>query len=274
MPVRKILIAVKTYPTLSSKYDELVCTAGFLEDGSWIRVYPIQFRKRAFGEQYKKYDWVEIDLERNTSDFRPETYRPKADTEFHIVGHLDTKRNWAARKQIVLKHVHFDLEKLIAEAKDIKICTSLAVFKPKRIIDFVIESVDRDWSKEKLLSLNQMNIFNSVSETTGKAEVVRKIPYKFSYQFEDCNGVQSTMMIEDWEIGQLYWNCLKDNEGNEHLACEAVKQKYFYEFVNNKDLHLFLGTTKAFHKRSRNPFIIIGVFYPEKELVTQTTLFD
>ncbi|MPM62092.1 hypothetical protein SDC9_108958 [bioreactor metagenome] len=45
MPLMKVLIAVKTYPTLSEKYDELVCTAGFLEDGSWIRLYPIPFRK-------------------------------------------------------------------------------------------------------------------------------------------------------------------------------------------------------------------------------------
>ncbi len=45
MALTKVLIAVKTYPTLSTKYDELVCTAGFLEDGSWVRVYPIPFRK-------------------------------------------------------------------------------------------------------------------------------------------------------------------------------------------------------------------------------------
>ena len=31
MPTTRVLIAVKTYPTLSEKYDELVCTAGFLE---------------------------------------------------------------------------------------------------------------------------------------------------------------------------------------------------------------------------------------------------
>jgi hypothetical protein len=34
MALTKILITVKTYPTLSSRYDELVCTAGFLEDGT------------------------------------------------------------------------------------------------------------------------------------------------------------------------------------------------------------------------------------------------
>ena len=62
MAKTKVLITVKTYPAISSKYDELVCTAGFLEDGSWIRIYPIQFRRKSFEEQYRKYDWIEIDL--------------------------------------------------------------------------------------------------------------------------------------------------------------------------------------------------------------------
>lgn len=53
MAKTKVLIVVKTYPAISNKYDELVCTAGFLEDGTWIRIYPVQFRKKAFGEQYK-----------------------------------------------------------------------------------------------------------------------------------------------------------------------------------------------------------------------------
>jgi hypothetical protein len=52
MAKTKVLITVKTYPAISTKYDELVCTAGFLEDGSWIRIYPIQFRKRPYAEQY------------------------------------------------------------------------------------------------------------------------------------------------------------------------------------------------------------------------------
>ncbi|MYF20247.1 MAG: hypothetical protein F4218_06430 [Synechococcus sp. SB0677_bin_5] len=32
---------VKTYPTLSQKYGETVCTAGVREDGSWMRLYPL-----------------------------------------------------------------------------------------------------------------------------------------------------------------------------------------------------------------------------------------
>ena len=67
-------------------------------------------------------------------------------------------------------------------------------------------------------------------------------------------------MIEDWEIGALYWNCLK-REKNEEKAVQKVRQKYFDEF-KKKDLCLFLGTTKQFHNIAPNPFIIIGVFYP------------
>jgi hypothetical protein len=39
----KVLITVKTYPTLSAKYGELVCTAGIKEDGAWVRIYPYPF---------------------------------------------------------------------------------------------------------------------------------------------------------------------------------------------------------------------------------------
>ena len=76
MALTKILITVKTYPAISTKYDELVCTAGFLEDGSWIRIYPIQFRNKPYTEQYKKYQWIELDIVKNDSDFRPESFRP------------------------------------------------------------------------------------------------------------------------------------------------------------------------------------------------------
>ena len=41
----RILITVKTYPTLSKKYAELVCTAGVNETGEWRRIYPVPFRQ-------------------------------------------------------------------------------------------------------------------------------------------------------------------------------------------------------------------------------------
>ena len=43
-----------------------------------------------------------------------------------------------------------------------------------------------------------------------------------------------------------------------------VRQKYLEEFIETKDIYLFLGTTRKNHYVSRNPFVIIGVFYPPK----------
>jgi hypothetical protein len=270
MALTKVLITVKTYPTLSAKYDELVCTAGFREDGTWIRIYPVPFRKKAYREQYKKYDWIEVDLVKNDGDFRPESYRPYShDSEIKIVGHIDTERNWEERKNICLGKIYYNLTELIAEAKSKDSGTSLAVFKPAEILDFTAEPTEKAWDKDKLEKLSQLNLFETSPE--GKFEVVKKLPYKFSYVFKDNQGKKSHLMIEDWETGQLYWNCLARHEGDEENAIANVRKKYLDDFAKTKDLHFFLGTTKINHFKAKNPFIIIGTFHPKKEI--QTRLF-
>ncbi|OQB04379.1 MAG: hypothetical protein BWY19_01206 [bacterium ADurb.Bin212] len=251
----KVLITVKTYPTPSGKYDELVCTAGFREDGSWVRIYPVPFRKAPYSSQYKKYDWIEVDLEKNTSDFRPESYRPVSDIK--IIGHINTNKNWQKRKEIVLKNVYTDLKQLIDEAKSAK-RTSLAVFKPTEIIDFIVEPTERDWDSKKLEQLQQLNLFEE------RLKPVNKLPYNFYYKLKDINGVESRMLVEDWEAGALYWNMRFQRKCTEKEAIEHVKNKFLTNFLDKTDLYLFFGTTKLHHMVSRNPFIIIGVFYPQK----------
>jgi len=71
-------------------------------------------------------------------------------------------------------------------------------------------------------------------------------------------------MIEDWEIFQLYLNCLRDNDNDKEMAINKVRERYFDEFTKEKDIYLFLETTMQWHKRrANNPFVIIGVFYPK-----------
>lgn len=270
MAKTKVLITVKTYPAISTKYEELVCTAGFREDGTWIRIYPVQYRKKAYPEQYSKYEWVEIDLVKNDSDFRPESYRPVThDTEIKKLGEIPPDGDdWSERRKIVLGKIYYNLTELIAEAKDKNICTSLAVFKPTKIKDFIWKEVEREWDEKKLAVLRQYNLFDTASEE--KSEVVKKLPYKFSYVFEDNQGKESTIMIEDWETGALYWNMLRKT-GNEETACKMVREKYFDDFAKTKDLYFYLGTSQTFHFVGHNPFMIIGTFHPKP--ITQQKLF-
>jgi hypothetical protein len=158
MAKQRVLITVKTYPTLSRKYGETVCTAGVREDGTWVRIYPVPFRRlnEEMREATKQYDL-----------FADNTWRE--------------------------------------------------TFK-----------------------------------------LIDKLPYSFSYKFEDAVGRQSELQVLDWEAGALYWNCLRSVNGDEPMALAKVRQKYFDEFLK-KDLHFFLGTTQQFHFVAPNPWVIIGV---------------
>lgn len=272
---QQVFIIVKTYPTLSKKYDELVCTAGILKDGSWVRIYPLPFRKLDLEKRYKKYQWIELPIQKNTSDVRPESYQVEGLSNIKIIGEpIGTKKSWEHRRQIIFNgtQIHYDLGKLIDLANQNLL--SLATFKPHKLIKFDIESTDREWDEEKLKILEnkakQYNLFQTVEEVKREFMIVKKLPYKFFYKFADTNGRESRLMIEDWEIGALYWNCIESTAGNEMLALEKVKQKYWDDF-RQKDLHFFLGTTKEFHGRAWNPFVIVGVFPPPFQ--KQPTLF-
>lgn len=276
MEKKRIYIVVKTYPTISKQYSELVCTAGVLEDGTWIRLYPVPFRKLEINQKYPKYAWIQIDVERNTKDFRPETYRPDLSTI--SVEPRQKKADWDERRRIIFrnKKIYTNLQELINQAKANG--TSLAIFKPTKLLDFIAEEVEREWDPNTLSILKglsqQLNLFQTPEEIVEEFKVVPKVPYKFSYKLEDDIGKQSTMMIEDWEIGMLYFNCLRHANGDESEALSKVRQRYF-DFFMTRDLYFFLGTTKQFHNVAPNPFIIIGAFYPPAPQTNpQMSIFD
>lgn len=102
MPERKrIYITVKTYPNISDKYAELVCTAGILEDGTWMRLYPVPFRLLSKEQQYKKYTWVNVEVVRRQSDFRNESFQPILSTL--TVENRASKTDWGERRRIIRK---------------------------------------------------------------------------------------------------------------------------------------------------------------------------
>lgn len=274
---KKVYILVKTYPTISREYSELVCTAGLQEDGTWIRLYPVPFRKLDIDQKYPKYTWIELEVDRNTKDFRPETYRPRLDT---IQVSPKSKRvDWDQRRRIILKKtkVYTDLTELIADARTKS--TSLAIFKPTKVISFSAKECEqRDWDPDKVAILEalskQQSFFQTPEELENEFKLVKKVPYKFYYTFEDCNGKQSQMMIEDWEIGMLFFHCLDSASGNEQEAIKKVKEKYFDYFAKSCDLYFFLGTTLKHHNTAKNPFVIIGEFHPPMQQFEQTSMFE
>ncbi len=175
---------------------------------------------------------------------------------------MGIRAEWRERRQLLLKtaRVYTSLDELIEGAKTNQL--SLAVFKPTRILDFYWEEDDRDWDPDKLRQMrehySQLNLFED-NDWRNTFKIIPKLPYSFSYKFEDAAGRVSELQVLDWEAGALYWNCLKSSDGDELQALGKVHMKYFDEFMK-KDLHFFLGTTQQFHFVAPNPWVIIGVF--------------
>ena len=153
------------------------------------------------------------------------------------------------RRKLVLgnKKIYTNLKEIIGLAHDNRI--SLVVFRPAEILEFVAETAEPEWPRDKINGiLNRMkqgHLFED--QNLEDFKIMPKLPYKFSYRFKDDAGVESKLMIEDWEIGQLYWNCEKYYGKDQ--AVPKVRQKYMDDFVRTEDLYLFLGTTYEWHVR-------------------------
>jgi hypothetical protein len=256
MEKRKILIATKTYPSISTKYKETVCTAGILldDDGKplqWIRIYPIRFRALDFDRRYPRWSIITAEIERNEKDYRSESFRIN-ESSIEVIRKLDTKKNWAERKSFVLP-LQFDSIKEIQMQKK-----SLGIIKPKSIEKYFCKSTTRDWSIKQQNIQNQLDLFEP-------SVPLEKIPYQFGYQFTEQDGTSHRYTISDWEIMQLYRGCRDRSnqltqQQKENEALLKVRQKLEDEFLSKKELYFIVGNLK----NHSQVFMIIGLFYPLK----------
>jgi hypothetical protein len=248
---KKILIAVKTYPNPSMQYQETVCTAGITDTGEWIRLYPIEFRHLPYEQQYKKYDWIEINVKRRLQDYRIESHTPDSDS-INVTGCCSTKRKWLERKEIILPLAKSSLEeiKYLYETSAI----SLGVFKPKEVLDFYWKEDDQYWSPQHELALSKIRLFGS---TPAKLE---KIPWLFRYKFmcDDSNCKGHDISIIDWEIYQAYreWRW----KYNSTLLMQKIKDKWLGDICSpSRDTYFIVG-----NKYRTKSFMVLGVFWPPK----------
>lgn len=248
-----------------------MCTAGVNEAGEWIRIYPIPFRTLELYRQFQRYTWIEAEIVKDQSDPRPESYKINIST-INILEHVPTEKEWIRRRELILKtsQIYTNLKIILELQKNNTM--SLCTFKPTKFLDVLVtentaEALTEE-EKREFVNANR-SLFDDHTcevEFTGMPH----IPYKFKIKFEDDEGTVSTMSILDWEILQLYLNC-KNKRDSDGTAIDKVKRKINELML--KDLHLFLGTMRQMHGWTKNPYTIIGLFYPPKLQYYQATLF-
>ncbi len=255
----KVLITVKTYPIPSAKYDELVCTAGVTEAGDFVRLYPINFRDLPFTQQYEKYQWIRIRASKHTGrDARKESYRPDCDS-LEVLGNPipSNPGNWSERGKYALAKRAASLEELCERQASDR--TSLGNLQAKGRPRPRDRPRCRDMESSVPAGVAQARLLETRGVTK---EPPRKVPFWFQYRFtcddRRCKGHQ--MMIEDWEVGALYWR-LVDHGEKPSNAAEKVREKFLTQICSAaNDTYFFVGTILA-HPKS---WVVLGVFYPKK----------
>lgn len=266
----RFLILCKTYPSPSAKYNETSCVAAIREDGKLIRLFPIPYRLLDSDVKFTKWQWIEAVVKKSTDDHRIESYKISIDT-IALKDKINTKFNWKDRyywlEMLKLFHNFNDIN--AAQKTDL---ISLALLKPARIDKIELVPTIAEWTveeKDKLLRDDKIdNLFIGEASIVPK-KILRKIPFDFYYHYTciDAHGMLQSFKhkIVDWEVGALYWTCLKLYKTQWETKFREKLEQDFSE----KNLYFLMGNMHRF----QNQWLIISLLYPPKKLEEQLGLF-
>lgn len=256
---KRLLIWGKTYPEFSRRYYETVCTGAIDgSTGNLVRIYPITLRYQK--EPFKLYDWIEARVERNTSDFRPESHRIDQ-TSIKVVGNLSTADGWAERSEWVLRQGNTfpSVEALVAAESQTH--TSMGVVRPKtvkRVYAKQRPTEERDeWEQRKKDAVAQRDLFvDPESEVRELAWVPIQYRVEFTCDDNACRGHDCSVL--DWGLYVLHRRMYAQT--GSPVTAQAKVIQHLEEILDGarKNVHLFMGNTKS-HTRN---FMILGVYYP------------
>jgi hypothetical protein len=251
-----LLVTVKGYPAVSTKYGEAVCVAGVRTDQSkpeWVRLFPVEYRDLGWTSAFKKYEHISVEAIKHSTDQRPETYRPDMAT-LERGEILDTRKKdgWERRRALVEQlEVESMCEVLRRQELD---GTSLGVFRPADVIDLVIEDAE-PWSPRQDMVAHQPSLLYQNKAT------LERIPYRFSYRYScgpNCRVRHGhKQSIIDWEIAQAFREWRYDEP--ERLG--KIREHWMDKLCGaDRDTFFYVGNTHV-HQRS---FMVLGVFWPPK----------
>lgn len=260
----KILIWAKTYPELSKKHLETVCTAGLLPSGKPLRLYPIPYRYLSDGdEQFKLYQWITADIQKNPDDPRPESYKIDCDSIESGSVIPTTQDEWGKRGEFIYRDTswHFEsVDDLLKAQKETG--TSIGVVTPREVtkVEIVTRSEDEarsfaqkfdDLKKTLEAKRAQLEMFERAIPPEMKTLEFQKCRVQVSWLCKTPECAGHRMQVLDWGLCEL-----QRRDGDE----AALSRMNELCKLNIYDLKFFLGNLFLFP----SSFMIVGMWYPKR----------
>jgi hypothetical protein len=239
--VRRVHVLVKAFPQHSAKYEETVCCAGVVDDGSLIRLYPIAFRRLALPHRFTRFDQIEALITRAGSDPRPESFHVDHDS-IRVVEHGSNLPD-AAKVRLWQPHIVPSLEDLLSQYQSNG--RSLGIVRPDpgsaRFFWRDAEPEEQDDSRGV-----QASFLDTPLQPLQPPELT------FFYRYTSA-GKEHTQAIHDWEVQAAYL-AYQRQYGSRDEALKMMAHEYGTNMLT-RNLHFIMGNM---HKRPWQ-FIIIGL---------------
>lgn len=258
----RILILAKTYPSPSAKHVETSCVAGINQKGSMRRLYPVPFRLIEQDQQFKKWQWIEVGIEKAAADHRPESHKVDIGS-LAAKDAIPTKHDWAGRREWIDKIPTFsNFEEIEQARKDDGL--SLALLRPKQVLCLVIKDArNKEWTdeeREKLTRAQMQGDLFSEAQARQQVRELRKVPFDFYYSYL-CDTPEGEKeykhKIVDWEAGALFWNTYKAYGPTGWMT--KFRSKLEGDLVKS-DLMFLMGNQHRFPEQ----WLIVSLIYPPK----------
>lgn len=272
MDTQRILIFAKTYPELSTRYRETVCTGGCTEDGKPIRIYPVPIRYLPLYNRYSLYTWIEAPIRKSEADARPESFRIVDPRAIRLLDTLPTKRGWLERRKVIFRDRswHYDCLEELKELRR-RDSRSLGLVGVSEVVGVDLvqkKEEERREHEEKLRNLQAAgNLFDA------RQKNLEFLPFRVRLRWR-CGDPGRCLCrtdkphsatVMDWGLGEL---------GRREGAEQALRKMEDIANLKKHDLRLFMGNLKS----RQHIFGIVGLWAPLRRDVEkhplQPSLFD
>ncbi len=263
-PLLRVFIWGKTYPELSSKHTETVCTGAVDEQGRPIRLYPVPLRYLDGKQQYSIGDIVDVRARRNSADNRPESF--KIDPEsLTVVSSVPTdQQEWAGRREWVFRDTswHYDSLRDLDAARS-RDATSMGLVRPGAIERVYLQpkraEAEREF-REKWESVTaQKDFFLPEYKALEFLTHEIRIEWRCASPCEQCSRNPHDMMVLDWGLLEL-----ARRERDWELARKKLET---ISTLSDYDFRLFIGNFRL----RQHIWGVIGLWYPKRR--AQQSLF-
>ncbi len=234
----RVSILVKALPQRSANHGETVCCAGVTAHGEFKRLFPIRFRHLGADAAFKRWDWVQFNYRRPTSDNRTESCHVW-ENSLSRDGQMPEKERASFLNPLVCASV----KEAEAAGKSLALIRPLNTrfyYKAKKPDE--IEAERRTYAE----AARQDSFFDE------KLKALEPSPYEFRFKFDDAAGPHD-YANGDWEAHAMFFNG-RQREGTDQATLDWMN-KTFNEAYPRKGMLFCVGNMAS----RRQTWQLLGV---------------